>query len=187
MKRLMAITTTLVIVSGSWLLAEQGWLAAKAGMAGILINRAYAAHLRDGLPHRPWDWADTHPIARLEVPRLGVTRTVLAGASGSSLAFGPGHVDGTSPPNTPGNCALAGHRDSWFAFLDGLRIGDELILETPGGRMRYRVTNLAAHSMWDASVLDSDHYRRLTLITCFPLDGSLSTERRYVVTAIATS
>ena len=51
-------------------------------------------HLADGEAHPPWRWADTSPIARLEVPRLGVRRVVLAGATGAVLAFGPGHIHG---------------------------------------------------------------------------------------------
>jgi sortase A len=185
MKPMALVMAVLLLVSGSLLLAGQGWLAAKAGLAGILIDRAYEAHLEDGLPHLPWHWADTYPLARLEVPRLDVTRTVLAGASGSSLAFGPGHVDGTVLPNAPGNSALAGHRDSWFAFLAGLRVGDDIFLETPGARLRFRVSTLATHSMWDSAVLESDMERRLTLITCFPIGGVLNTDQRFVVTAYA--
>ena len=37
-------------------------------------------------------------MARLSVPRLGLERHVLAGAHGRSLAFGPGHLDGTPLP-----------------------------------------------------------------------------------------
>jgi len=69
---------------GGALLGEQAWLSVKASLAERLIEHAFAAHLEDGGVHRPWRWADTHPIARLEVPRLGVERIVLAGASGSS-------------------------------------------------------------------------------------------------------
>jgi sortase A len=145
-----------------------------------LIDRAYQAHLEDGRVHRPWDWADTHPLARLEVPRLNVRRIVLAGATGGSMAFGPGHVDGSALPNRPGNCALAGHRDSWFAFLEELRVGDELLLATRSATRRYRVTDLAVHSMWNAEVLRPTPEPRLTLITCFPFHGLLRSPWRYV-------
>ena len=48
---------------------EKGAARLLKGVAGILIDRAFETHLKDGLPHRPWSWADTYPIARLEVPR----------------------------------------------------------------------------------------------------------------------
>ena len=119
------------------------YLGAKASLADRLIARAFAAHVRDGGAHVPWSWADVHPVAFLEVPRLDVRRHVLTGASGSSLAFGVGHVDGTSPPNSNGNCVLTGHRDTRFAFLAELRVGDEVILTTRNERRAWVVEGLA--------------------------------------------
>jgi len=179
---LLAILGSVLLCAGGCLLTEQGWLAAKAGVAELLIERALRAHLRDGENHRPWSWADTHPIARLEVPRLNVRRRVLAGASGSSLAFGPGHVDGTAQPNRPGNCAVAGHRDSWFAFLEKLRIDDEIVVRARSGVRRYRVTDIAVHRDSDVGVLEPGAETRLTLITCYPFDGLRGSPWRYVVT-----
>lgn len=171
------------VVLGALLLAEQAWIGGKGLLAEWLIERAFVAHLDDGEPHRPWAWADTHPVARLSVPRLGIRRTILAGAAGSSLAFGPGHVDGTAPPNREGNCVLAGHRDSWFAFLEKLHEGDDLILETRNGERRYRVVATAVRSMWDERVAAETSTRRLTLVTCYPFDGLLGSDQRYVVVA----
>jgi hypothetical protein len=58
--------------------------------------------LSGGETVKPWPWADTWPIARLSAPRHGVDLFVLAGATGRTLAFGPGHVDGTARPGRPG-------------------------------------------------------------------------------------
>jgi len=171
------------LCAGSLLLADQGWIAIKARIAEHMIGYAWAGHLRDGRVHRPWGWADTHPIARLEVPRLGVSRLVLSGASGASLAFGPGHVDGTARPNRPGNCVLAGHRDSWFAFLEHLETDDVLVLHTRERRVRYLVTDRVVADRRDNAWLDPMDGRRLTLITCFPFGGLRSGDRRYVVVA----
>jgi sortase A len=170
------------VILGGLLLGQQVWLAAKAALAAHLIDRAFAAHLVDGKAHPPWSWADTYPVGRLEVPRLGVRRTVLAGASGNSLAFGPGHMNGTVPPNGPGNSVVAGHRDSWFAFLEQLRVGDEVIVTTRDGTRRYRVSRTDVHSMWDTEVAASTRDTRLTLVTCYPFDGLVGSTQRYVVT-----
>jgi len=181
-RRLLVLVSLAPLAGGAALLAEQAWLGAKAALAEQLIDRAFSAHLLDGRPHRPWSWADTHPIARLDVPRLGIRRTVLAGCSGSSMAFGPGHIDGSAGPNRQGNCALGGHRDSWFAFLRELRRGDEILLRSREGTVRYRVARIAVRSMWDAEPLEPAERRRLTLITCYPFDGLRRTPWRYVVT-----
>jgi len=158
-------------------------MALKARLAERLISRAYVAYLQDGLAHPPWSWADTHPIGRLSFPRLGVQRTLLAGASGTSLAFGPGHIDGTARPNTSGNCCVAGHRDTSFDFLGDLRVGDALWLETRDARIHYRVIERSIRSMWDDDVLDRTTNPRLTLITCWPLDALLPGPERLVVVA----
>jgi len=168
-------------VPGTALLAGEAWIAAKARVAEVCIARAYEAHRRDGRDHRPWSWADTTPIARLAVARLGVRRIVLAGASGSSLAFGPGHLDGSAPPNGPGTCVLAGHRDGAFAFLAALVAGDVVEVETHGRTRRYRVRELAVRSMWDLDVLAMTGEDRLVLVTCYPFGGPTRSAWRYVV------
>jgi sortase A len=165
------------------LFGEQGYVALKARLAERLISRAYTAYLQDGAAHPPWSWADTHPIGRLDFPRLGIQRTLLAGASGTSLAFGPGHIDGTAAPNTPGNCCVAGHRDTSFGFLGDLHIGDALWLETQDARIRYRVIERSVRSMWDGAVLERTPHPRLTLITCWPLDAWVPGPERLVVIA----
>jgi len=170
------------LVLGSLTLGEQVWLGAKAVLADHLVDRAFVAHLRDGSVHRPWSWADTYPLARLEVTRLGVRRIVLAGASGSSLAFGPGHVDGTAAPNADGNCVLAGHRDGSFAFLERLLPGDVVSLRTRDATRLYEVVGAEVRSMWDAEVTADAGEVRLTLVTCYPFDGWRGSTQRYVVT-----
>ncbi len=170
-----------LLAGGGGLVFEQAWLAVKARIAAVRIEAAFEAHLEDGRVHPPWSWADTHPVARLEVPRLGLQRTVLSGASGSSLAFGPGHVHGTAAPNERGNCVLAGHRDSWFAFLRDLRGGDEIRLQSRGKTLHYVVSGTQVVSMWDFDASATAAEEQLTLITCYPFDGLTTTDRRYVV------
>jgi sortase A len=170
-----------LLLAGLLLLGGQGGVKVKAAVAGVLIDRAFAAHLEDGLPHKPWPWADMHPIAQLEVPRHDVRRLVLSGASGSSMAFGPGHIDGTSSPDGPGNCVLAGHRDSWFAFLRHLERGDEILLQAPSMNRRYMVEGTLVTSMMDGSILEPTECPQLTLVTCWPFLSLRSSELRYVV------
>jgi sortase A len=183
-RRSLFVLALISLGAGSLLLAEQVWLKAKAEVAEVLIDRAFDAYLADGKPHPPWGWADTHPVARIEIPRLGISRTVLAGASGSSLAFGPGHIDGSARPNAEGNCVLAGHRDSWFAFLEDLREQDELRLVTREGLQTYRVERIEIRSMWEANILEPTAQKMLRLVTCYPFDGLRGAELRYVVTCL---
>ena len=131
-----------VLLGGLTLQAEQIWLSIKARIADRLIRRAYEAHQADGNAHRPWRWADMHPMGRLAVPRLGVERMILASASGESMAFGVGHVSASSRPNANGLCVLAGHRDGAFAFLARLQPGDRVRLDSRETNRTYRVEEI---------------------------------------------
>ena len=112
---------------------------------------------------------------------------MLSGASGRNLAFGPAHVAGTAPPGAKGNSVVAGHRDTHFAFLEDLAVGDDLWLETPNGVVRrYQVRGAAVVHESDPSPLEPEAEPVLTLITCFPFDATLpGGPLRYVVQAVA--
>jgi sortase A len=182
-RRTLGIAALLFLFAGGGLLGRRGYLEAKGLLARALIERAFAAHLRDGAPHRPWAWADTYPIAVLEVDRLHVRCPVLAGASGTSLAFGAGHIDGTAPPNAPGHSVLAGHRDREFRFLRDLAPGDVLRLRTAGAEREYIVDGASVVRGDDSTALQPTTRDRLTLVTCYPFGGLWRSPLRYVVTA----
>jgi len=177
------VAAALFVLPGTLLLARGGWIKAKGAVGEALIHRALAQTLEDGRARCPWSWADMHPVARVSVPRLAIERPVLSNASGPALAFGIGHMDGTAVPGGAGNCVLAGHRDSWAAFLEDLRIGDEVVVEAPARRAVYRVSRMAVVRFDDARVLRDDGGDRLTLVTCWPFRGWLHSPWRFVVRA----
>jgi sortase A len=130
--------------------------------------------LASGEPARPWPWADTWPVARLRFPTLKRDLPVLAGASGATLAFGPGHLDGTAAPGALGHSVIAGHRDTSFTFLGSLRQGDPVAVQRQDGSWRdYRVTGTAiadARLPWQGPA-QAKGIAALTLVTCWPLDS----------------
>jgi sortase A len=160
------------------------WIFAKARLAQILLEMSWRRALA-GERIKPWPWADTRAIARLTIERGGAAIIVLAGASGRTMAFGPGHLDGTAMPGEAGNCVITAHRDTHFAPLRYVGPGDILSLKRPDGRsVRYRVQATRVVSRNDTSVLRQDARTRLTLITCYPFDAVRSgTPLRWVVVA----
>ncbi|MFP6625625.1 MAG: sortase, partial [Deltaproteobacteria bacterium] len=110
---LLGVTLSLFVVS-LWQIGGAVYIHAKAELSQVLLKRAWARTLEYGEPSRPWPWADTWPVARLRVPRLGIDQVVLAGASGASLAFAPGHLSGTASPGETGSTVISGHRDTHF-------------------------------------------------------------------------
>lgn len=161
------------------------WIPAKAELAQFLLQRAWVQTLHGERHVKPWPWADTWPLARLRMADHNVDLIVLAGASGRTLAFGPGHLDGTTPPGQLGNVVLSGHRDTHFRFLAEVQPGELLSLETPDGSLqRYRV--IARHVVYedDLYVRDDDGGAVLTLVTCYPFDAIVTGgPLRYVVRA----
>jgi len=174
----------LLLALAAWQLGGALWIQAKAALAQHLIASAWAGTTADGAK-RPWPWADTRPVARLTIPSRQVELYVLAGTSGRSLAFGPGHVDGTAAPGSAGNSVIVAHRDTHFAFLRDLREDEEILVEDASGRVtRYRVREVAVVDKHETRLLDPADSPQLTLITCWPFDAvQPGTAQRYVVIA----
>src|SRR5688500_1756339 len=170
-----------VMAASVFLGGHAAWMPAKAALAQHLLEDAWQARVADGGAHRPWPWADTHPVARLRVPRLQLAQIVLAGDAGRPLAFGPGWAEASAPPGRPGTTIVSGHRDSHFDWLRELRDGDLVELETGRGTVAYRVAS--------RDVVDSRTHRlapagdALVLVTCWPFDAlAPGGPLRYVVT-----
>jgi sortase A len=166
-------------------LCGQGlWIPAKAVLAQVLLERAFARSVATGQPVKPWPWADTWPVARITFPRLHRSVIVLDGASGQALAFGPGHVAGTPDAGDRGVAVYAAHRDTHFALLGQLGPGDEIAVQRIDGRQaRFSVAG-AQVVRWDASGLDPHAPgRALALATCWPLDAKVHGPLRYLVWA----
>jgi sortase A len=174
-----------LLALGFWQMGQGAYIPAKAWLAQELMQRAWLRVTAGEDRAAPWPWADTWPVARLTSDSHGVDLIVLAGGSGRTLAFGPGHLGASALPGEPGNAVIAGHRDTHFRFLSEVRPGDILGVQTMGGE-NHRYTVLGADivdSRKDGLVLDSD-LAMLTLVTCYPFDAlEAGGPLRYVVTA----
>jgi sortase A len=160
------------------------YIHAKAELAQFLLERAFAQTIVTGKPVKAWSWADTRPVAKLEIRRIGAEAIVLKGASGEALAFGPSLLDETSRPGERGTAVIAAHRDTHFAFLKDVQVGDVVTLTRDDGlRFDYRVTG--------TRIADADHSGidrfapgfNLVLSTCYPFDAITHGKQRYLVEA----
>ena len=170
---------------GTWFIAQGSYIHAKATLAQVLLESAWTETLNGQTEVKPWPWADTWPVSRLSVPRLGINRIVLAGANGSALAFGPGHLFKSAKPGDVGNTIIAGHRDTHFDFVRQLKPGDTLELETSSANtLIYKITDTLIVDENDSELLLSGDERLLTLITCYPFDAiQTGGSQRYLVRA----
>jgi len=176
-----------ILLAGLALASDGLWIKAKAVLAQVLLQRAFAQTIATGRDVKPWSWADTWPVARIEVPRLRAATVVLAGTSGQALAFGPGHLDGTPEAGEPGVAVYAAHRDTHFAFLRDVVVGDEIDVTRRDGRVfRYRVDG-ASVVRFDAAGIDpATGGKELVLATCWPFDALTHGPLRYVLHATMT-
>ncbi len=183
------ILLLLLLVAGAGLTARAGYLHAKAALAGVLIRDAWEESVRTGENRRPWPWADTHPVARLRIPRLGYDEIVLEGATLRTLAFGPARLRSGAALGGPGNLVLAGHRTSWFRRLEAVRPGDSVELEwrdARGGGLRkknYVIEELRVVTPGDFALLAPTNDDALTLVTCYPFGRGPTSPLRFIVRA----
>jgi sortase A len=184
-ERLLIAIIVALVAAGVWQAGKGAWIHGKAHLAQLLIASSWQRTLAGETSVRPWPWADTWPVAKLTIPRLGVVRYILAGADGSALAFGPGHAMGTARPGERGNSVIAGHRDTHFDFMRHVRVGDELVIEREDGvTVRYRVGTAEILDRRDIWVMDQAGPSRLTLVTCYPFDAlGAGGPQRYVLLA----
>ncbi|WUC83716.1 class E sortase [Streptomyces sp. NBC_00536] len=89
--------------------------------------------------------------AVLRIPALGLVVPVAQGVSKAAVLDKgyAGHYPGTAQPGAQGNFALAGHRNTHgepFRYVNRLRAGDEIQVETQGRRYTYVVDKVLAET-----------------------------------------
>ncbi len=186
MRRWPVLVALPLLAIGGWQIGEGVFIHAKATLAQFLLERAWSQTLEGESQVRPWPWADTWPVARLTAPDHGVDLIVLDGASGRTMAFGPGHMAGTAAIGMPGMSLISAHRDTHFSFLRRVQQGDRLQLQTSDGTLHsYEVglTEIVDHRQ--ATVPTIDGWSTVTLVTCYPFDTlAAGGPLRYLVHAV---
>jgi sortase A len=180
----------LLLIPGVCLTARALYMHAKAELASVLIRRAWEQSVRTGESHAPWPWADTHPVARLRISRLGYDEIVLEGATPRTLAFGPARLFSGAALGEPGNLLVAGHRTSWFRPLESIAQGDRIEIDwfdPHGGGLHeknYAVDIIRVVDPRDVTLLAPTSEDALTLVTCYPFGYGPRSPQRFVVRAL---
>jgi sortase A len=135
------------------------------------------------LAPRTNDPLEGDPVGDITIPVIGVNQVVVEGTSTADLRKGPGHYIGTPLPGQGGNAAIAGHRTTYghpFYNLDGVKVGDPIVVTTLQGVFVYDATRSIVVSPSDTSVIKNMDANWLTLTTCNP---RFSASTRLVVQA----
>lgn len=166
------------------LFGQSAWIFAKAQLAQVLLERAFSQSIASGDPVKAWGWADTWPVARLEIQRIQASAIVLRGGSGEALAFGPALLNETSRIGERGTAVISAHRDTHFAFLKDAVVGDLISITRDDGLVfTYRVTRTSIAD-WNKSGIDRHASGfNLVLSTCYPFNAITPGPLRYLVHA----
>lgn len=175
-----------LVIAGTWQIGQGLYIHAKALLAQELLENAWLKTRNGEQRATPWPWADTWPVARLLVPSQNISLIVLAGDSGRTLAFGPGHNFGSATLGENGNSFVSGHRDTHFRFLEYLQPGDRVYVDTPQGQRKvYRIEQASIVEAGEAWVESEPQTSRLSLVTCYPFESIVpGGSQRYIVSAV---
>lgn len=111
---------------------------------------------------------DDFVLGIITIEKIGLNATVKEGTTSDVLLEYVGHIDNTATYD--GNIGLAGHnrgcKNSYFARLNELKIGDEIRYKTKFYERTYVVDNIQVILETDWSLLQSTEENKLSLITC---------------------
>jgi sortase A len=122
-------------------------------------------------------------MARIEIPRVGLSAVVVEGTDKATLRRAAGHIQGTAIPGQPGNIGIAAHRDTFFRPLRNVRLNDIVTLTTSRAEYVYRVVSTRVVSPNEVSVLNPSKHEILTLVSCYPFYFVGPAPNRFIVRA----
>lgn len=144
--------------------------------------------------------SDAEAFANLIIPRFGeryvrtIAETVDIATVLNNTATSVGHYPSSNLLGDIGNFAIAGHRTTYgaaFGWVDNLRVGDRIYVETEGGWYIYRFRNLEFVYPSEVAVLNpvpqstvEAQERILTITTCHP---KLSAAERFIAYSVFES
>ena len=138
-----------------------------------------------GLSKEPWCPATLEGgvFGRIQIPRLGISALITEGTGPEQLERAVGHVLTTVFPGQAGNCALAGHPDSFLRGLGSVRKNDVIRIDTLQDTYTYVVVWGGVVGPHRVAAFETTEAPSLTLVTGDPLHPAGSAPGRFVVRA----
>jgi sortase A len=173
---------------------KSGIIAVAVGTGLLLAGAGLGGLSEEGQQRRRQEWTlaaangeTSEPgLTLLSFPRLGRTLLVADGDAAEDLLAGPARMTWSALPGAGGNCVIAGHRDTHFAILKEVRVGDSIVTVRAGVRTHYNVTDLTVAGARERRYYGATQGPTLTLVTCFPFHYLGRAPKRYIVRAELT-
>jgi len=175
----------LIIIIGFCTFVYGAYIPIKAELGQYLIRDAWNKSITTKQPIYPWKWSDTYPVLRLESKKHKQDLIVLAGDTGNVLAFGPGLSSSTINTEQSSTWMISAHRDTHFAFLKDIEVGDMFTTTTKDNKIqKFQVSIIEIIDSNNQEIDINDDQLELKLVTCYPLDAIIAGgPLRLVVTA----
>jgi LPXTG-site transpeptidase (sortase) family protein len=147
--------------------------------AGAEGEAAAAVAAAGPLPHP----AKGVNFGTLTIPALQRALPIIEGTDAPQLKRGVGHYVRSAMPGSPNNCVLSGHRDTVFAGLGKVGVGDQLFVSTSAGVFTYQVREVRIVPKDDKTVIVPTDHAVLTVTTCYPFLYVGAAPDRFVLVA----
>ncbi|MBW4083672.1 class D sortase [Paenibacillus sp. S150] len=122
-------------------------------------------------------------IGKLSIPALQQILPIIHGTDEDELEQGIGHFSQSVLPGENNNSVLSGHRDTVFAKLGELEIGNKLVVETSAGTFTYKISAIRIVHKDDKTIIVPTDHAVLTVITCYPFRFIGAAPDRYILIA----
>ncbi|WP_338786808.1 class D sortase [Metabacillus sp. FJAT-53654] len=146
----------------------------------VITKQKNSAHLLPVVTSTP---QNGEKLGSLSIPKLKQSFPIFHGDSETILKKGIGHIRGTALPGEASNSVLAGHRDTFFRYLEQLVVGDKLIVERSNTYYMYKIKKIRIVEKDDSTVIVPKPRHTLTLITCYPFTFIGPAPQRYIIEA----
>lgn len=122
-------------------------------------------------------------MSKLVIPGIESSYKTYWGTDDATLKQGVGMYvsEWTTTPDEKRHTVLSGHRDTVFAELGDVELGDVLYLEYEGQRYEYEIDDIWITHADDRTVIVDKDEATLTLTTCYPFEFLGSAPDRYII------
>lgn len=120
-------------------------------------------------------------IGKVIVKRTGEQIPILMGATEENLRGGATLYDNGIYPGENGTAIILGHRETTFGFLENIKVGDEVDIESLNTTYKFKVKRTYITTPDDESILAQKNNPSLTLVTCYPFNYLGHAPERFIV------
>lgn len=120
-------------------------------------------------------------IGKIIVVKTGEQIPILMGATEENLRGGATLYDNGIYPGDDGTAIILGHRETTFGFLEDIKVGDEVDIESLNNTYKFKVKKTYITNPDDESILAQEDEPSLTLVTCYPFNYLGSAPERFIV------